>query len=89
MSLLGLNQGVENGKRESKITSLALELGDDPLLLTDVLLAFVKTAFGYDQALAQARKRPLLPPLRFKAGETPRTTPNLDRVVRHRGRAQL
>jgi PAS domain S-box-containing protein len=55
MSLLGLNQGIEDGKRESEIASLALEVGDDPLLLTDELLAFAKIAFGDDQTRAQTR----------------------------------
>ena len=47
MCLLGLDQCVEDGKRESEIAPFALELGDDLLLLTDVLLAFEKMAFGY------------------------------------------
>ncbi|MCK1334651.1 hypothetical protein ACVWWG_006372 [Bradyrhizobium sp. LB7.2] len=44
--LLSLNQGVEDGKRESKIASLALESVYQRLLLADVLLAFMKAALG-------------------------------------------
>jgi hypothetical protein len=43
---LSLNQGVEDGKRESKIASLALESVYQRLLLADVLLAFMKAALG-------------------------------------------
>lgn len=52
MSLLGLNRLVEEGKRESEIASLALEVGDFGLLLADVLLAFLYAMLGYDQEFA-------------------------------------
>lgn len=45
-SLLGLDQGIKDGKRESEIASLALQLPYHRLLLADVVLAFVKAAFG-------------------------------------------
>jgi hypothetical protein len=46
MSLLSLNQSVEDGQRESKIAPLALESVYQRLLLADVLLAFMKATLG-------------------------------------------